>query len=249
MPRRVVISGLGPVASIGVGAAAFGAALGAGRSRITPNRDLHDEGFPVYHAGTLRAFDPASILERLLAGEWGDNDRLAAAAARLAVKDAGLDEESLRCAKAGAVVGTTHAETDTLERWSLQAILRGGLERADARLLDRMLGGNLALAVARELGLAGAAMVIPTVCAAGAYAIGYAADLVRHGDADVVIAGGADVMVRVGHAGFTRLGALADRCAPFEEPPHGCSSTTPSPSAARSSTTCSSRDTERPCRS
>lgn len=219
MTRRVVITGLGPVASIGVGVEEFRSAVRNGTSGIGPDTRLRDQGFPTYHTGALR-FDPSCLLRRLSASgtEWSDNDLLAAAAARLAVMDAGLDEETLRCGRTAAIVGTTHAETETLEAWVLQATLRGGPEHVSPALLDRMLSGNLAVAASRELGLTGEAVVIPTVCAAASYAVGYGYDRIRHGEVDIVVAGGADLAVRMGHAGFTRLGALAKTtCAPFDQ--------------------------------
>lgn len=68
-----------------------------------------------------------------------------------------------------------------------------------------------------ELGLTGESLTLATACSASNYALGYAYDLITTGEADVVLAGGADSVCRWAHAGFHRLGALADTvCTPFD---------------------------------
>jgi 3-oxoacyl-[acyl-carrier-protein] synthase II len=76
---------------------------------------------------------------------------------------------------------------------------------------------RLAAHVAAELGVFGAAVEVENACAAGGFAIGIAADLIRAGLADVVVAGGADAYSRVALGAFNRLGAVDPmRCRPFD---------------------------------
>jgi 3-oxoacyl-[acyl-carrier-protein] synthase II len=71
--------------------------------------------------------------------------------------------------------------------------------------------------VGRALGAKGMVLTLPAACAAGNYAIGFAADLIRAGRADVVVTGASEMMQSVQYAGFARLGAIApDRCQPFD---------------------------------
>src|SRR5207302_3029735 len=75
----------------------------------------------------------------------------------------------------------------------------------------------LAAAVAREFGLAGVNLVIPTACAAGNFALAHALEVLRAGRADLMLAGGADSFSRITYTGFARLGAVApDLCRPFD---------------------------------
>ena len=68
-----------------------------------------------------------------------------------------------------------------------------------------------------ELDLTGDCLTIPTACSASNMAIGYAYDLIRSGESDYALAGGADAVNRSCHAGFFRLGALAENvCRPFD---------------------------------
>jgi 3-oxoacyl-[acyl-carrier-protein] synthase II len=212
----VLVTGLGPVSSIGVGAAAFAAALRAGRSGISPITSFDASGFPHHHAGEVRDFVPRTQLERLDPADWGRSSQFAAAAARLALTDSKLDLSALAPQRVGAVIGTTSGESVVAERLTGQSVA-GGLQSMDPLDLKMLPATRLAHAVSTELELAGESLTIATACSASNYAIGYGYDLIATGQADVVFAGGADSVCRWAHAGFYRLGALAEKtCAPFD---------------------------------
>jgi len=213
---RVAVTGLGPVSSIGVGARAFADALRAGRSGISRITSFDPAGFPFQNAGEVRSFDPADYLTTLDPAGWGRSSQLAASAARLAVRDGGLDPASVAPGRAHAVIGTTSGESQVSEMLTAQ-IIDGGFAAQDPALLRQLGAGRLAHAVSEELGLTGESVTIATACSASNYALGYAYDLLVTGEADVVLAGGADSVCRWAHAGFFRLGALtASACAPFD---------------------------------
>ncbi|MER7751418.1 beta-ketoacyl-[acyl-carrier-protein] synthase family protein [Kitasatospora sp. NPDC097643] len=216
MDRRVVITGLGPVTSIGIGIAAFGAGLRAGRSGISPISSFDTTGFPHAMAGEVRGFEPAAILRRLDPAEWGPASLFAAAAARLAVEDAGIDPERIAGPRSGASVGTCTGEAQVLqsltEDWVRDGF--GALSPADAALVPT---ARIGAAVNRELGFTGESMMVSAACAASNYTIGNAYDLIATGELDYMVAGGADSVVRWGHAGFYRCGLMAEsECAPFD---------------------------------
>ncbi|KAA2254449.1 beta-ketoacyl-[acyl-carrier-protein] synthase family protein [Solihabitans fulvus] len=216
MNRRVVITGLGPVSSIGIGAREFSAALRAGRSGISPIASFDAAGFPHYMAGEVPAFDPKSILQRISPDAWGRTSQFAASAARLAVEDSGIDPTELSAARAGSSIGTTGGESQVLERLTGDS-LTVGFAGVDRELARQVPASRLAVAVNRELGLTGEAITLSTACSASNYALGYAYDQIHTGDLDYMIAGGADSVGRWSHAGFYRLGALAEKaCAPFD---------------------------------
>lgn len=83
--------------------------------------------------------------------------------------------------------------------------------------VDRFLKGNLAAAIARELGVDGPCVTVTNACASGTDAIGLAASWIKAGICDVAIAGGADELNRVPLAGFNSLGILSEElCRPFD---------------------------------
>jgi 3-oxoacyl-[acyl-carrier-protein] synthase II len=95
--------------------------------------------------------------------------------------------------------------------------VRRGYKGLDPTLIEQVPASNIATAVNAELGLTGDAQTIATACSASNYALGYAYDMVRSGEADFMISGGADSINRWAHAGFYRLGALAESvCRPFD---------------------------------
>ncbi|BBA96681.1 putative beta-ketoacyl synthase [Actinacidiphila reveromycinica] len=214
MNRRVVVTGIGPISEIGVGVTSFTQGLRDGRSGVGPITSFDTTGFERVVAGEVRDFRPQDILRRLSPDDWGRSSLFAAAAARLAFQDAGIDPAGTRAA---AVVGTTTGELLPLvgitETWQ-----RDGLGVPDRAAAGKLPTSRLGLAVAAELGLRGEAVTLGTACAAGNYALGHAYDLITLGEADVAVAGGADSVNRFLHAGFHRLGALTtDRCSPFDK--------------------------------
>ena len=216
MTHRVVITGLGPVSSIGTGAAAFAAALRAGRSGISRITSFDPTGFPHQNGGEVRDFEPTAWLRRLDVERWGRSSQFAAAAARLAATDAQLDLDGVDRGRAHAVIGTTSGESVVVEELTAQVVADGYAAMAP-RLLEQLPAGRLANAVSEELDLYGESLTLATACSASNYAIGYAYDLLATGEADVVFAGGADSVCRWAHAGFYRLGALtATACSPFD---------------------------------
>src|SRR5215470_1384044 len=215
--RRVVITGLGAVSSIGIGAGGFGAALRAGRSGARPIGSLDPTGFDHAIACEIVGFDPSLWIERLHPAQLGRAGQFAVAAARMAVSDAGLPITTLRERHSLVSIGTTNAESRDFDRLVEQEVAHGPDGMA-SELARRVNAGRLSTTIARELGLTDVeALTIPTACAAGNYAIGYGFDVLRDGEADVAICGGADALCRKTFAGFYRLGAMApDRCQPFD---------------------------------
>jgi 3-oxoacyl-[acyl-carrier-protein] synthase II len=214
---RVVITGLGPVSSIGTGAREFCAGLRAGRSGISPISGFDASGFPHRHGGEILGFKAEACLRRLVPDFWGRSAQFAAAGARLAVADAGLEIGSrVPADRAGAIVGTTSGESQVVEALVAQEVA-GGFAAMAPEDLRKLPAERLAYAVAEELGLMGEALTLATACSASNYALGYAYDRVASGEADVMLAGGADSVCRWAHAGFYRLGALTEyECRPFD---------------------------------
>jgi 3-oxoacyl-[acyl-carrier-protein] synthase II len=214
---RIVVTGFGVISSIGSGRAGFLAGLRQGRCGAAPISKWDVTGFPHANACEVTDFEPADILERLEPKSTGRVAALAAAAARMAVRDAGLPLDAARAESGVVAVGTTCGESlevDGLAEAEL-ASAAGELPPEGARLVQP---GRLAVMAAAELGLSDVeTLTIPTVCAAGNYAIGYGVDAIRSGDAEFALCGGADAVNRMAFAGFYRMGAMAqERCRPFD---------------------------------
>jgi 3-oxoacyl-[acyl-carrier-protein] synthase II len=215
---RVAVTGLGLVTPVGIGREEVWQGLLDGRSGFAPIESFDSSRFPVHLGAEVRGFRPEPWLRTLDPGQLGRASQLAAAAARMALADAGLDSgaSAWDAARAGVAMGTTSGEPREIERFD-DRYLAGGLDGLGPELIGLYPCHMIAVHVAREVGFAGSVTMIPTACAAGNYAIAHAFDLLRAGRADVMLAGGADAFSRITYAGFSRLGAIApERCQPFD---------------------------------
>jgi 3-oxoacyl-[acyl-carrier-protein] synthase II len=216
MHSRIVVTGIGVVTSVGTGREQFWENLLAGRCGISVVESFDTAAYGVHRGGEVKGFDASRHLRRLDASRMGRASQFAAAAARLALEDAGVEPESLDPLRAGVSMGTTSGEPREIERFD-DAYVTKGLEKVGAEFIGRYPCHLISAHVAEELGFAGINMMIPTACAAGNYAIAHAFDVLRAGRADLMLAGGSDAFSRITYTGFARLGAVApERCQPFD---------------------------------
>ncbi len=217
--RRVYVTGIGVVSSLGLGREAFWEALRAGRHGISELERFDTSRYDRHRACEVKpsVFDPRDHLTRAELGRMGRASAFAVAAARMAVRDAGIAPERLRGDGVSVVLGTTMGEANLLgemeHRW-----IHGGDAAIAPAMIPRYGSTLLPIHVARAFGAQGLVQTLPAACAAGNYAIGMAADLIRSGRAEVVITGATEVIERLQFAGFVRLGAMApEKCQPFDK--------------------------------
>lgn len=214
--KRVVISGIGAVTPIGSGRAGLWDALLAGQSGIRPVASFDTGGYPVHIGAEVADFEPSLHLQRLAPASVGRASQFAIAAARMALEDAGLELGNWNKRRIGVCLGTTSGEPLMIEAYN-NLRKQGQVENVPPGIFSRYPCHVIASHVAIEFALQGPCLMIPTACAAGNFAIGYAYDLIRTGRADLVLAGGADAFSRITYMGFARLGAIAPQlCQPFD---------------------------------
>jgi 3-oxoacyl-[acyl-carrier-protein] synthase II len=215
--RRVVVTGIGVISSIGTGLGPFAAALREGRSGVRPISSFDTEGFDYHNACEVPDFAPADWIRRTPLQELGRAGQFSVAAARMAVRDAGFDDEQLRARRALVSVGTTDGESRDLGDLTAVA-LEQGAAAFDPTVARRHGAARLSAGIAREFGLEDVeALTIPTACSAGNYAIGSGLDALREGDVDVALCGGADAACRKTFTAFYRLRTIAPEvCQPFD---------------------------------
>jgi 3-oxoacyl-[acyl-carrier-protein] synthase II len=216
MSRRIVVTGLGLVTPIGAGREGVWDGLLAGRCGFSAVESFDTSRHPAHVGAEIKGFQPEPYIRKQNPSRLGRASRLAVAAARMALEDAGLDPAVLEPERAGVAMGTTSGEPLEVERFD-DLLLSGGEERIGPELATVYPCHTIATHVAREMGFAGANAMIPTACAAGNYAVAWAFDAIRAGRADLMLAGGADAFSRITYTGFSRLGAIApDVCRPFD---------------------------------
>ena len=227
--RRVVITGVGAVTPLGHSAPATFSACVAGANGVAPITRFSAGHFPTTFAAEVKDFR----LDAFLPGaakykNCGLNTQFALAAAREALCDADIrpDSAGLNPAAVGVYLGAGEGSEDFPTVISGAAIASKG----DGRTVDHGQFTAAALAllhpareaelemhttaghVAREFHLCGPNFTCLTACAASAQAIGEATELIRYGDADVMLAGGSHSMIHpFGVTGFNLLTALSTR--------------------------------------
>src|SRR3989338_11196592 len=213
--RRVVVTGLGVVSSLGIGWEEFWKNLMAGKSGISKITSFDVSKHDRQYGGEVRGFDPAKLISKVKLKEMGKASQFAVAAAKLAIKDAGLSVEDLRAGGAGVCIGTTMGESQVLEQIVRHTFVNKEKIRENRVLLypTNAISAN----VGRYFKLTGANLIFANACAAGNFAIGRAFDIVRSGKASSMLAGGADALSRGAFTGFGRLYAMApEKCQPFD---------------------------------
>ncbi|MDV6375779.1 beta-ketoacyl-ACP synthase II [Deinococcus arenicola] len=208
--KRVVITGLGPVTPIGMGAAAYAEAQRAGKNGIGP----------------ITHFDPADTASKIAGEVKGSLDefidprearkldryvQLALVAAELAAKDSGLTAEELSGERVGTVIGSGIGGIKTFEDQSAVLHERGA-GRISPMFIPMMIANMATGHVAMKFGARGPSSTVVTACASGTGAIGDAARYIQLDLADVMIAGGTEAAVtRIAVGGFSNMKALSTR--------------------------------------
>jgi 3-oxoacyl-[acyl-carrier-protein] synthase II len=215
--RRVVITGIGVISPVGTGKTTFWDALLAGKSGIGPVTAFDSTNFAAHIGAEVRDFDAQCYVKKQEPAHMGRASQLAIGASRLAIADSGLDLEPIPRRRIGVSMGTTSGEPLFVELYN-DARKQGGEDAVEAEWMALYPCHMIPTHVAIEFDLQGPSLMIPTACAAGNYAIGYAYDLIRTGRADVMLAGGSDAFSRIPYMGFARLGAIApEKCQPFDK--------------------------------
>jgi 3-oxoacyl-[acyl-carrier-protein] synthase II len=196
--REVVITGLGAVTPLGVGARTLHERWTAGNSGLEGGE------------GACSDFEPTDVLSRKEARRADRFTQLAIAAAEEALRDAGWDDElPYDPDLIGSVVGTGIGGIGTIE--DNHGVLRDDGPRAVSPLAVPLMMGNAgAAAVSLRYGLQGPVFGVMSACAAGTHAIGTAARMIQHGDADAVVTGGSEAaLTPLTRAAFASMSALS----------------------------------------
>ena len=215
MSRRIAITGLGVFSPIGNGNEQFWQALTAGKVGTGPIQAFDTSIFDQHNGGEVRDFSPAQYFRVLDPATCGRTTQLAVAAARMAVEDADLFQAGYDVERIGTCIGTTMGNQSIVEDENDRQM--HNRPELQPELVSHYAEAYITAATAQELGVEGPCHVVPTACAAGNYAIGWGADMIRDGQVDVMIVGGADAISRGCFAVFHRLGAIAPEvCQPFD---------------------------------
>ena len=215
--RRVVVTGLGVVSSLGIGWQEFWKNLIAGKSGISRVEAFDTSGYDRHFAGEVKNFDPTQFMSKQKAQRIGRASQMAIAASKLALKDARLKLNDKIRKRTAVCIGTTTGEIGLLEKFN-DGIMIEGKNLISKITLSVYPASSLSANIATEFNISGKNIVFATACASGNYAVGQAFDLIRSKRCDYALAGGADGFSRIVFTGFARMYSIApEKCQPFDK--------------------------------
>ena len=224
MARRVAVTGVGLVSSLGVGTDANWEALLEGRSGIRTIASFDASAFASRIGGEVRGFDPLAFLTRKDVRKMDVFIQYAIAASEFAVQDAGLSTDEPLGPDVGVFIASGIGGFSTIER-EHRALLEGGPRKISPFFIPSAIINLAAGQVSIRFGAQGPNSATCTACSASAHAIGDAYEMIRRSDADVMIAGGSEASITpMGVGGFAAMRALSTRndeperaCRPFDK--------------------------------
>lgn len=222
MKKRVVITGMGVLQSLGFGLESFWSAIKEGKCGISNIERFDAIGFDTKIAAEIKGFEPTAYIDKKEAKRMDLFTQYAMAAAKMAMEMSGLKMEDEDSFRAGVIVGSGIGGIETLEDQHLTLVNKGP-GRVSPFFIPMMIANMASGRIAIEYGLQGFNECVITACATGNNAIGDAFKVIQRGDADIMVAGGAEAAITpLSIAGFCANKALSNNndpltaCRPFD---------------------------------
>jgi 3-oxoacyl-[acyl-carrier-protein] synthase II len=217
--RRIVITGLGTVNPLGHDVSSYWDALAAGKNGIGPVTLFDTTGYATTVAGEVGEYDANwAFQDQKMAGRLDRYQHLGHAAARQALDDSGVDVSKVT-ERFGVILGTGIGAMATITREQRTLDARGP-KRVTPFLVPAIIPNMLSGYFSIEYGLKGPNLSVVTACATANHAIGEAAEIIKRGDADLMIAGGAEAAItELTFAGFCSMKAMSTRNDPTASRP------------------------------
>jgi 3-oxoacyl-[acyl-carrier-protein] synthase II len=209
--RRVVVTGIGLVSSLGIGTEANWAGIKAGQSGIDTITKFDTTQFATRIAGEVKDFDPLAYIEKKDVKKMDIFIQYAIAASQFAMDDSGLTITPELSRRVGVFIASGIGGFTTIER-EHKALLEGGPRKISPFFIPSAIINLAAGQVSIRFGARGPNSATCTACSASAHAIGDAFEIIERGAADVMIAGGSEAAITpMGIGGFGALRALSTR--------------------------------------
>jgi 3-oxoacyl-[acyl-carrier-protein] synthase II len=209
--RRVVVTGVGLVSPVAIGTQANWDALLAGKSGIRTITRFDASQHSARIAGEVDGFDPLAFVEKKDVKKMDVFIQFAIAAAQFAVDDAHLKVTPDIADTVGVFIASGIGGFSTIEREHIE-LMKGGPRRISPFFIPASIINLAAGQVSIRFGARGPNLATCTACTASAHAIGEAFEIIRRGDAEIMIAGGSEAAITpLGVGGFAAMRALSTR--------------------------------------
>jgi len=209
--RRVVVTGLGVVTSIGHDVDTFWSSLLAGRCGVQRVTLFDPSEFACQIGAEVRDWDAAQHMDPKEARRNDRYTHFGFVAAKQAVKDSGLDMNREDGDRVGVMIGSGIGGMYTYES-QLKVLAERGPRKVSPFTIPSLIGNMCSGLVAIDIGARGPNFGLVSACATGTHAIGEAAHAIRRGDVDVMIAGGSEAAITpFAYASFCSMKAMSTR--------------------------------------
>ena len=210
MTRRVVVTGLGAVTPVGNDIATTWAALKAGRGGIGRITRFDPAPYESQIAGEVKGFDSAAYMDRKDVRRTDRFTQLAVAAASQALSDSGLDLK-IEPERIGVAIATGVGGLETLVDQVLVMAERGP-SRLSPFLVPMLMANAGSAQVSMQFGLQGPNLTHVSACASSSHALGECGEIIRRGQADIMVAGGAEAaVIPLAIGAFSSMHAMSRR--------------------------------------
>lgn len=211
MQKRVVITGSGCISPLGNDPETLWKNILAGKSGVRLITHYDSTDFKCKIAAEVIDFDGTAVFGSREVRRMDRFTQFAVAAAKQALQNSGLTIDDHNRDRTGVIIGTGIGGLHTIYEQMLVFMERGP-SRVSPFLIPMMLPDTAAGMVAIYLGVRGPNLAVISACATGTNALGEAAEIIRRGQADVILAGGSEsVIVPIAMAGLSVMGALSER--------------------------------------
>ncbi len=210
-PRRVVVTGIGALTSLGNDAPSTFAALLEKRSGAGPITRWDAKDHVTKFACEIKGFDPSTVLEPHEARKLDPFTLYAMAAAQEAVRDCGIALDAEDRTRIGCIVGVGIGGLTDIEGQH-SVLMERGPRRVNPFFIPKIMMNAAAGQISIRYGLQGPNYATASACASSAHAVGLATKAIRWEEADVMLAGGSEATIPpLGIGGFNALKALSVR--------------------------------------
>ena len=207
--RRVVVTGMGVVSSIGNDKHAVLESLRQGRSGIEHHQEYVDLGFRTAVHGPIH-LDIEALIDRKIRRFMGDGAAFNYLAMREAIADAALTPAQVSHVRTGLVTGSGGASTENMQI-AVDTLRAKGLRKVGPYMVTRTMSSTNAACLSTAYQIKGVAYSISSACATSAHCIGHAAELIQMGKQDLMFAGGGDEVHWTTTLLFDAMGALSSK--------------------------------------
>ncbi len=218
--KRVVVTGLGIVSSIGNNKTEVLDSLRAGRSGISHQPEYAEQGLRSHVAGSVR-LDVADLIDRKLLRFMADGHAYAWLAMQEAIADAGLPADLVSNLRTGLIVGAGGASHESILE-GIDTVRAKGVRRVGPYMVTKAMCSGVSACLATGAQIKGINYAISSACATSAHCIGNAVEQIQLGKQDIVFAGGAEEEHWTMAFMFDAMGALSSK---YNETPERASRT------------------------